>query len=58
MPELETKIIIIDGMGKILLKRLVISSSNRIDISQFSSGLYYIKSINQQGGITKKLIIN
>jgi parallel beta-helix repeat protein len=57
IPDIETRINIIDGSGRTILNRLVDSSSNRIDISQFSSGLYYVKSINQQWNTTKKLII-
>ena len=58
LPEIETKIIIIDGTGRIILNRLVDSSSNRIDISQFSTGVYYVRAVNRQWNITKKLVVN
>jgi hypothetical protein len=61
MPEVETKIIsiiiIIDGSGRTILNQLVESTSNRIDINQFPSGLYFLKLINQHWTNTKKLII-
>ncbi|MDD2305504.1 MAG: T9SS type A sorting domain-containing protein [Prolixibacteraceae bacterium] len=57
MPELETRIIIFDGTGRTVLNQLVNSISNCIDISRFPSGTYYIKSINRQWNLTKKLII-
>jgi hypothetical protein len=57
LPERETRLFIIDGSGRVILNRLVQSTMNRIDISNFPSGLYYIKSVNQQWNKTKKLII-
>jgi hypothetical protein len=57
LPAIETKIIILDGTGKVIFTKLVNSTSNRIDMSNFSDGIYYIKSTNPQSNITKKLVI-
>ena len=57
LPESETRIIILDGTGRILANQLVDSYSNRIDISQCPTGLYYIKAVNSKMKIVKKLII-
>jgi hypothetical protein len=57
VPETETRIVILDGSGRIIVNRLVDASSNRIDISQLSPGLYFVKSMNQQWSSTKKLMV-
>jgi hypothetical protein len=57
IPEVETRIVIIDNSGRSIINKLVESSSNRIDINQFSSGLYFVKIINRDYTNTKKLII-
>ena len=56
-PEPETYIEIIDASGRILDKHLVQSAQNRIDINEFMPGIYYIKSVNMQNSMVKKLII-
>lgn len=57
IPEKETKIIILDGAGRVILNQLVKSNSNRIDISQYPAGSYYVKSVNGKRNFTKKLMI-
>jgi hypothetical protein len=57
-PEIETRIMIIDNTGRTVLNRFVESTSNTIDISQFPSGIYFVKSINLQWTKTEKLIIS
>jgi hypothetical protein len=56
-PEDGTTIEIIDGSGRTVLKKLLESDSNRIDIQQFRSGIYFVKSFNGQKHQIKKLII-
>ena len=58
IPQRETRIIILDNTGKTIVNIIVNSSSNKIDISRLPSGLYFVKSINQDSSITKKLIID
>ena len=57
MPERGTTIEIIDGDGKKIYEKLQVTSSNRIDIDQLNSGIYFIRSINNQKYNVKKLII-
>jgi hypothetical protein len=57
MPELGTTIEIFDSNGRTLYKKQVESTSNRIEISQFPIGLYFIRSISHQKYNVKKLII-
>ena len=57
MPETGTTIEIIDSNGRTVYKKLIESTSTRIEINQYPAGLYYIRSANQHQNITKKLII-
>jgi hypothetical protein len=57
IPELGTTIEIFDSNGRILYKKQVESTSNRIEISQFPVGLYFIRSISHQKYNVKKLIV-
>ena len=58
LPEIKTRIILLDGSGRVIVNRVVDSSTNRIDISELSPGLYYIKSVNRQWNSTKKLMVD
>ena len=54
------KIIIIDLLGKIILNYNLessISDSQSIDVSSLRSGVYFIKIINNENTVTKKIII-
>ncbi len=57
LPEIGTRLILIDSNGRIIINQLVEFKSNRIDVSQLSIGIYFIKSINSQWNITRRLII-
>jgi len=57
IPELGTTIEIFDTNGRTLYKKQVESTSNRIEISQFPVGLYFIRSISHQKYNVKKLIV-
>jgi hypothetical protein len=57
MPELGTTIEIFDSNGRMLYKEPAESTSNRIGISQFPVGLYFIRSISPQKYNVKKLIV-
>jgi len=57
LPEKGTTIEIIDGKGKKVFEHLQVSLSNKIDINQFTSGIYFIRSIYNQKYNVKKLIV-
>ena len=48
---------IIDINGRIVVNRLVATTSNRIDLNHLSPGLYYIVSRVSQEVNTKKLLV-
>src|SRR5690606_18845677 len=56
-PEVKTTIIISDGSGKTMINQTVESVSNRIDLSNLQAGMYFVRSINEDFSVTKKLII-
>jgi hypothetical protein len=56
-PETGTTIEIIDGFGRIIEKKPAESTSNRIETNQLTRGMYFIKVINNQNYLVKKLII-
>ena len=49
-------IIIFNVLGKSILKKHITSTSNKVDISKLSKGIYLIKVISESGSITKKLV--
>ncbi len=57
VPEIKTEIFILDRSGKILISQMVESASNRIEISHLPAGLYFVRSVSNQGQETKKLIV-
>ncbi|MEZ5104292.1 MAG: LamG-like jellyroll fold domain-containing protein [Draconibacterium sp.] len=57
LPNTDTRLLIIDNNGRIVVDRNVGSLLNQFDISQFPSGMYFIKTINKDKTNTKKLII-
>ncbi len=58
LPELKTKMIILDSSGKIILNELVQSVSVKIDVSDFPAGMYFVRMVNEKSSITQKLIIS
>ncbi len=58
IPVSDSKLVIFDSNGRLILNQQILSSTNTVDLSNFSSGLYFVKVVNQQKTITKKLIIN
>ena len=58
VPDLETRILIIDSNGRTVVNNIVESSSNQIDISMFPSGLYLVEVINSQMIKKEKLLIS
>jgi hypothetical protein len=57
LPETGTSIEIIDVNGKSLIKKILESSINTVEISQLPTGIYILKVNNSQHYKTKKLII-
>ncbi|MBK6285927.1 MAG: T9SS type A sorting domain-containing protein [Draconibacterium sp.] len=57
MPQTPTTIEIIDGYGRTVDKKLAESTSNRIETSQLTRGMYFIRITNNQNSQIKKLII-
>ena len=57
IPDTETYILIYDTNGRLITKLLIDSTIKKIDVSQLSSGIYYINLRNNKEIITKKLII-
>ena len=54
----DIEIEIFDVTGKIVGKYLLKGGSNNIDISNYSTGIYVVKAIGQNGFIQQKLVIN
>ena len=57
LPETGTSIEIIDVNGKSLIKKILESNINTVEISQLPTGIYILKVNNSQHYKTKKLII-
>jgi parallel beta-helix repeat protein len=57
LPEAGTSIEIINGNGIKIYEKVLVSLSNRIDTDQFTSGIYFIRSVNNKKLHVKKLII-
>ncbi|WP_073002126.1 T9SS type A sorting domain-containing protein [Mariniphaga anaerophila] len=57
IPEIKSRILLVDASGKILSNYMVSSGSVKLDVAQLSSGLYFVKVVNAEMSITKKLII-
>ncbi|MFW6326700.1 MAG: LamG-like jellyroll fold domain-containing protein, partial [Bacteroidota bacterium] len=55
-PEVNTMIQITDASGNIVFNQPVETLSGRIDISHLRSGMYFIRSVNSETQIVKKLI--
>ena len=56
-PELETRIKIYSNTGKLILDRLVEHTTNSIDISNFSSGIYFLRSVSVERSTCKKFVV-
>ena len=48
---------IFDSSGKLLMEQKLQGQTNRIDLSSYSSGVYFIKMETDQGNFMKKLIV-
>jgi hypothetical protein len=57
LPEMNTKVEILNGNGQVVYNQTVESSLNRIDINHLSPGMYYIRSISNNRANIKKLIV-
>ena len=57
LPVFKTRIEIFNSRGRLILNQLVQSTSSKIDIGQYPSGLYFIRSVNIQRSIVKKFIV-
>ena len=49
---------IFDAAGKLVLSQRLLSSSSKIDLSNLSSGAYFIQMANDKGVFNEKIIIN
>ncbi len=58
IPDLKTKMIILNSLGKIVFNQYVDFISTRVDVSSFPSGMYFVRIINEESVTTKKLIIS
>ncbi len=58
IPELKIKMIILDSSGKIVINKYVDFSSIRVNISDFPVGIYFVRMVNEESVITKKLIVS
>jgi len=52
----EADIIIFNVLGKSILKKHISSTTNKMDVSKLSKGIYLIKVVSDGGSITKKLV--
>ncbi|MBN1820990.1 MAG: T9SS type A sorting domain-containing protein, partial [Prolixibacteraceae bacterium] len=57
LPNMNTKVEILNGNGQVVYNQTVESSLNRIDINHLSPGMYYIRSISDNRANIKKLIV-
>ncbi|WP_339697484.1 T9SS type A sorting domain-containing protein [uncultured Marixanthomonas sp.] len=53
-----SQVLIFDLTGKLLKKELIESKTNKLDISNFSAGVYLIKIVIDEKIITKKIVVN
>ncbi len=58
IPGFKTKMIMLDNSGKIVFNQFVDFMSIRVDVSGFPSGIYFVRMINEESAVTKKLIIS
>ena len=49
---------IFDATGKLVFSQRLLSSSSKIDLSNLSSGAYFIQMANDKGVFNEKIIIN
>jgi hypothetical protein len=54
----ETNIVIKDQMGKIVFQKLAYEETIKLDLSELSKGMYFIRAKSEEGIINRKLIIN
>ncbi len=57
MPLQNAQLIVFDSSGKILIDKPYQASSNRIDLSVYSSGVYFIKLQNKEFTMIRKLLV-
>ncbi len=57
MPELETRVEIIDGNGRTVVSQKIEAILTRINFDRLTPGMYYLRSVNQQSQQVKKFIV-
>ncbi len=57
VPDIQTKLIIMNSSGETLLNTLVESTLTRMDISHLPAGIYFIRMVNGKNDRSKKLIV-
>jgi parallel beta-helix repeat protein len=57
MPEIETRVEIIDGNGRTVVSQKIEALLTRIDFDRLTPGMYYLRSVNQQSQQVKKFIV-
>jgi hypothetical protein len=55
-PEKISELSLVNSMGQLMLKETNIQSINKLDISRFSSGMYYLRIIGTNGIMTESFI--
>ncbi len=58
VPDIQTKLIIMNSSGETLLNTLVESTLTRMDISHLPAGIYFIRMVNGKNNMSKKLVID
>ncbi|MEZ5104291.1 MAG: T9SS type A sorting domain-containing protein [Draconibacterium sp.] len=57
IPDSETRILIFDNSGRTIENKIIQSTTNQIDVSQYRSGIYFVKAINKGQSTVRKLIV-
>ncbi len=58
VPDIQTKLIIMNSSGETLLNTLVESTLTRMDISHLPAGIYFVRMVNGKNDMSKKLVID
>ncbi len=57
VPNIQTKLIIMNSSGETLLYKIVESTLTRMDISHLPAGIYFVRMVNGKNDMSKKLIV-
>ncbi len=57
VPDIQSKLIIMNSSGETLLNTLVESTLTRMDISHLPAGIYFIRMVNGKNDMSKKMIV-